>query len=144
MNMPQDAIDLIKKHEGFQPRPYLCPAGYRTIGYGHRILPGEVFDRMTGREAGSILLWDLQKTFKVIDEVVKVPLNDNQLSALLSFVYNVGGSAFKGSTLLKKLNDKKYKEAANQLLRWVYANQKELPGLVNRRMEERTLFLTEV
>ena len=76
---------------------------------------------------------------------VKVPLTDNQLSALVSFVYNVGIGAFASSTLLRKLNARDYVGAANELLRWdkgtVNGKKVVLRGLTIRRAKERAVFL---
>lgn len=140
--IPEKAIEIIKHYEGCRLKPYRCPAGKMTIGYGHVIQPGEVFKEMTIDYAESLLEWDLQRFAKAVDEAVKVHVTDNQFGALVSFAYNIGIGAFKESTLLKKLNDEKYKEAVGQFLRWIYANTKELPGLVKRRVAERNLFLS--
>ena len=142
----QDTIDLIKKYEGFAPRPYICPAGKRTIGYGHVILPNEKFDNdklITKNFAESLMLWDLQKFCAAVDELVTVPLTDNQFGALVSFAYNLGTKNLKDSTLLKKLNDGKHRDAAAQFDRWVYADGRRLEGLMKRREAERELFLKE-
>jgi hypothetical protein len=72
-------------------------------------------------------------------------LDDNQFAALVSFAFNAGNGALKGSTLRKKLNKKDYKGAAGEFRKWVYGTihgrKVLLPGLVRRRAQERNLFL---
>ncbi len=72
-------------------------------------------------------------------------LSQNQFDALVSFVFNVGRRNFERSTLLKRLNENKILEAGEEFMKWTKARQpggfKELPGLVKRRAEEKTLFL---
>lgn len=107
MKASQKAIDLIKYFESFSAEPYLCPANYLTIGYGHRILPNENFEKITEEEAEIILKKDMIFAEKAINEFVEVELSQNQFDALVSFVFNVGVEAFKNSTLLRSLNGKK-------------------------------------
>lgn len=137
------AVELVKGFEGFSPKAYLCPAGVPTIGYGHtgNIKPT---DTITQQEAEELLKKDLEKFESGVKKAVKVPLNENQLAALVSFTYNVGLGAFNNSTLLKQLNEGHYDLAADQLLRWTKAAGKELKGLVRRRAAERAVFLTPV
>lgn len=137
------AVELVKGFEGFSPKAYLCPAGVPTIGYGHT---GNVrpTDTITQPEAEALLKKDLEKFEAGVKKAVKVPLNENQLAALVSFAYNVGLGAFNNSTLLKQLNEGHYDLAADQLLRWTKAAGKELKGLVRRRAAERAVFLTPV
>ena len=79
---------------------------------------------------------------KAVNDSVTALLNQNQFDALVSFTYNVGIQAFKDSTLLRLLNKKNYRGAAQQFERWVKAGKKTLPGLVSRRKEEKELFLS--
>ena len=76
--------------------------------------------------------------------MVKVPLNQNQFDALVSFEYNVGYGAFKNSTMLKFINVSHFPLASGQFDRWVYAGGKVLQGLVNRRKAEKDLFVSPV
>ncbi len=134
------AKQLIKQFEGLYLKAYVCPAGKLTIGWGHIVLPGEP-KIITIEQAEMYLSADVKKAESVL-RVVKVPINDNQKSALISFIFNLGAGAFSTSTLLKMLNKKDYTGASDQLLRWVYAKGKKLPGLVRRREAERKLFLS--
>ena len=84
----------------------------------------------------------LVKYEDAVNRYVQVPITQNQFDALVSFCYNLGQEALRKSTLLKKLNNKDYKGAADAFLNWVYASGKKLQGLVNRRTDERKLFLS--
>lgn len=123
--------------------------GTLTIGYGHTTAAGapKVFvgQRITKDQADAILASDLSKVEAFVDSVVKVPINENQFSALVSFTFNEGNGALKKSTLLKKLNAKDYFGAANEFRNWTKGlGQERLPGLVRRREQERALFLKPV
>jgi lysozyme len=142
MKTSERGIQLIKQFEGFSPAMYVCPAGKRTVGYGHVVLPGDILSLpMTEEAAHKLLLKDLERFEFAVNTVVKVPLSQEQFDALVSLVYNIGENALSGSTLLKKLNAGKYREAAAQFDRWVHSNKKKLPGLVKRRAAEKALFL---
>ena len=92
-------------------------------------------------EADRLLKMDLIVHCNNVSGLVKVPLNQNQFDALVSFEYNVGYGALAGSTLLRLLNAGDYKGAGGQFGRWVYGGGKTLPGLVRRRKAELDLFL---
>jgi len=79
-----------------------------------------------------------------VQKYVKVPLSQVQVDALVSFVYNVGEDAFKTSTLLRKLNNKDYRGAAEEFLKWTRAGSAHPPGLVTRRKKERLMFLSSL
>lgn len=132
-------INLIKQWEGWRARAYRCPAGVWTIGYGHTHTAkrGMV---ITKKEGERLLRRDLQVYENCVRRLVKVPLNQNQFDALVSFTYNVGRGAFSQSTLLRVLNQGNYSETARQFLRWVHGGGKKLPGLESRRNAERKLF----
>jgi len=142
MQISQKGIDLIKSFENFSPVVYRCPAGYPTIGWGHQVKKEEVFTKITKQEADEIMKNDLCFFENLVYCNVHVLLNQNQFDALVSFAYNNKVKKFLNSTLLKLLNNKKYQEAAQQFLRWVYGNNKILPGLVTRRQKEMELFLS--
>jgi GH24 family phage-related lysozyme (muramidase) len=98
--------------------------------------------RITQAQAEEFLKKDLEGFERSVSSAVKVPLTEDQFSALVSFVYNVGSGAFSNSTLLRLLNQGKYKESADQLLRWDGDGKGgHLPGLTRRRKCERVLFL---
>lgn len=148
--------ELIELYEGTGPvkggkcQPYVCPAGYWTIGYGSRFLADgtEVNPKtkgMTLEEAETLLQTTLSKYEAAVNRLVKVPLNQNQFDALVCFVYNLGEANLGASTLLKYLNLGDYLGAADQFLVWnkgrVNGAMVTLPGLVKRRQAERDLFL---
>lgn len=156
----KQGIDLIKAYEGLEdgnPKtvnldPYLCPAGVWTIGWGHAlvdvggdqirgkenegkaktIFPGGI----TRKEALALLNKDVGWLAHKIDNLLKVPVADNQYNALLSFVYNVGINAFRSSTLLRKLNAGDYDAVPDQLRRWNKINGQPSRGLTRRREAE--------
>lgn len=139
----QAGIDLIKAHEGLRLEWYLCPANKPTIGYGHVILTNEQFLKagpISEAAAEAILEDDLQKFERSVSKLVKVDLEQHEFDALVSFTFNVGAAALSRSTLLRLLNEGDREGAAAQFSRWVYANKKELPGLVKRRADEAELF----
>jgi lysozyme len=79
-----------------------------------------------------------------VNESVTVPLNQNQFDALVSFSFNVGDNAFRGSTLLKLLNQGQYDQVPAQLRRWVRDNGHVVQGLINRREKEIVLWNTAI
>lgn len=134
------AAVIIKKWEGMRLKAYKCPAGVWTIGAGHTgpdVVEGMEIDL---DEAEAMLLSDIWEADDCIEKYVDVPLTVWQRAALISFVFNLGCHAFRGSTLLRLLNDGQYDAAAKQFNRWTKASGKELPGLVSRRADERALY----
>lgn len=135
--------DVVREFEGLRLEAYLDTGGVWTIGYGHT---GEEVRRgltIGLAQAETWLTEDLREAEGYVSKLVKVGLTQNQFDALVSFVYNIGGTAFGYSTLLRKLNAGDYEGAANQLLRWNKDNGKVIGGLTNRRKKERELFLGE-
>lgn len=139
----QNGLKLIKAFEGFAPLEYTCVAGKRTIGYGHVLNFGESYPAgLSEAEAETLLLDDVAEAEQAVIDLVKVPLSANQFDALTSFVFNVGRRNFAGSTLLRQLNAGDYTGAANEFLRWKYAGNKVVNGLLRRRQAEKKLFET--
>jgi len=135
-------ISLIKKHEGLRLEAYLpTPNDVWTIGYGHTHTTKQG-QKITEAQADALLRKDITWAEKAVNNLVVVPLTQNQFDALVSFVFNVGEGAFGTSTLLRLLNSKDYEGAANQFLRWNKQKGKILNGLTKRREEERNLFLS--
>ena len=112
-----------------------------TIGYGH-ILGVQEGDTCTQDQADEWLLDDLHDAIATVQNDVIVPLNDNELSALVDFVFNVGGKNFAGSTLLRLLNTGQYEQAAAEFGKWNHASGHVLAGLTRRRAAEAALFKT--
>lgn len=140
MTTSPTGIALIKRFEGLRTKPYLCPAGVPTVGYGHTKGVKLNGPAITEEEVDRLLAEDLKLYEKPVLEMVKVPINQNQFDALVSFAFNLGTAALRGSTLLKKLNAGQ--PCADEFDRWIYAGGKAMPGLVRRRAAERRLFET--
>ena len=141
MKPGRDAIALIKTFEGFRAKPYLCPAGKPTIGYGHTRNVRMTDQPISECVALKLLREDVADVAAGILARVLVPLTQGQFDALISFTYNVGVGNLSSSTLLKRLNADDYSGAADELLRWDKAGGKSLPGLRARRRAERERFL---
>lgn len=138
-------IELIKEFEGCRLTAYKCPAGVWTIGYGHTgTVDGKAVASgmtITAAKATELLKKDLARFEAAVNSYVTAPITQNMFDALVSFAYNCGSGALKGSTLLKKLNAKDYDGAAAQFPLWNKAGGKVLNGLVRRRAREQQLFL---
>jgi len=139
MKLTKEGLDLIKKFEGLSLEAYRCPAGLWTIGYGHTKFVQQG-DQITEKEANAYLIKDLQWAEHVVDYSIGVQLSDNQYSALVSLVFNIGKQAFLRSTLRRYLNHGNYLRAANELLRWNKVGTRVLKGLERRRKAEKALF----
>lgn len=131
--------ELVKKWEGLKLEAYLCSAGVPTIGWGHT-KDVKLGDVITLEQAEEFFLEDWEEASQAVYKLVKVPLTENQLGALISFVFNLGYGNLQKSTLLRLLNEGKYLEASNQFPRWNKANGVVVPGLTNRRLEEKVVF----
>lgn len=158
-------LELVKEFEGFHSRvfksgprreqlvpgggvtAYFDPVGVPTIGFGN-------IDSVTARdvdvkvitplEAEKLLISDLKIAEDAVSNLIAVPLNDNEFSALVSFTFNLGKGALKDSTLRKRLNsgDNRVSIANDEFRKWVLGGGQVLPGLVRRRQAERDLFLS--
>jgi lysozyme len=142
MKTNDEGVTLIKRWEGHKTKAYKDGGGVWTIGYGHtsaagglKVTPGLV---ITEQQAEEILKSDLGKFEARVEKFVKVPLNENQFAALVSFDFNTG--ALDKSTLLKKLNAGNYAAVPSELMKWVNDNGKRIQGLVNRRTDEAKLW----
>ncbi len=140
----KNGLELIKKYEGLRLDAYKDPAGVLTIGYGHTkiVKPGMTINK---EMAELLLKIDVMDAESAVRDLVNIELNQNQFDALVSFTFNIGRRNLERSTLLKLLNAGKILEAGEEFMKWTKARQpgglKELPGLVKRRAEEKTLFL---
>ena len=141
----QKCIALIKQFEGFRTKPYLCPAGVWTIGYGSTryesgapVKPSDA--PIDEARAISIMQSTLKSYEAAVTRYVTVKLTQNQFDALVDFAYNLGNKALLNSTLLKRINEGNFLAANNEFRKWVYGNGIKLAGLVKRREAERILF----
>ena len=139
MKISAKGLALIKEFEGCELTAYICPAGVLTIGYGSTGPHVSNGQTITEAEAEALLLKDLVRFEKAVNELVKVPLSQGAYDALVSFTFNCGEGAFADSTLLRELNEGKEPNitAKSQLPRWTNGG---LAGLVRRRAAEVELF----
>lgn len=141
-------LAIIKKYEqgprgGFAATAYACPAGLLTIGWGHVILPTDKFQpTLSAQQADDLLAQDLAKFESGVNGAISGAITQNQLDAMVCLAYNIGVSAFSGSTLARKFNAGDLIGAYNQFARWDKAGGKVLKGLQRRRAEEAALFAT--
>tara|TARA_A100000172_G_scaffold21007_1_gene11967 strand:- start:1863 stop:2300 length:438 start_codon:yes stop_codon:yes gene_type:complete len=142
MNISKEGLSLIKKFEGCELEAYLCPAGVWTIGYGHTKDVKEG-DKINKEEADYLLQEEMIEYESYINDFVEVPLNQNQFDALCSWVYNLGPTNLKNSTMLKVLNEEKYVDVPQEIKRWNKAGGEVLDGLIKRREAEAKMFVGE-
>lgn len=114
-----------------------------TIGYGSTGPDIKKHTVWTKAQCDARLLHDLNARFgPAVDKLTKgVPVAANQKAALVSFAYNLGEGRLEESTLLRKFRDGNTRGAADEFLKWTFANGKQMRGLVKRREAERALFL---
>lgn len=136
----EDGVSLIAYFEGYSPVVYEDAAGYPTIGYGHLILRGEKFTYLDPLSARKLLKTDIGRHERPVNRMVKVPLQQNQFDAIVSFTFNLGEGALQSSTLLKRVNAERHEDVPNQLNRWIFAGGKKLQGLVLRREAEAVMY----
>jgi len=146
IEVPQGAIDMAKQFEGFhrvpkfdlegRAHPYVCPAGFWTIGFGH--LCQSDHPPITLDEGDAYLAADLQvalrASLKYCPALATEP--EGRLAAILDFAFNLGAGRLQTSTLRRRVNQRDWTAAADELLRWVRGGGKVLPGLVIRRKAE--------
>jgi|TARA_R110001592_G_scaffold86435_1_gene254971 lysozyme len=145
MKTSAEGIALIKKFEGCELEAYQCSASVWTIGYGHTAGVKEG-DTCTQGESDVLLQEDLEDFEATIQKLVNVPLKQNEFDALVSWVYNLGGTNLRNSTLLQRINDDSDSSRADipyQMKRWNRAGGKVLEGLVRRREAEAMLWQGE-
>jgi lysozyme len=133
---------LIRKSEGLRLKAYRCPAGVLTIGYGHTGPDVREGKKITVDEAESLLSTDATHASDSVLELTSGNVSQGQLDALTSFVFNLGSSKLKTSTLLRKHRAGNYAGAAAEFGRWIYADGRIEPGLIKRRAAETHLYLS--
>ena len=147
MNINDEGLQIIMHYEGFSSEPYKCPADVWTIGYGSTRYPDGSpvsADAVAISEETAVewLLGELEENEKQVGWLISSELNENQFSALCSFVYNLGSGNLQSSTLRSKLNRSDYEGAADEFPKWRMAGGRVLQGLVRRRADEHRLFLS--
>lgn len=145
MEVPQAAILLAKRFEGFHrvPKndpgracPYVCPAGYWTIGWGHLCQPDH--PPVTEAEAEDYLARDLMTALNATLRCCPVLATEpeGRLTAIVDFTFNLGAGRLQTSTLRRRVNQQDWDSACEELRRWVYGGGNVLPGLLLRRDAE--------
>lgn len=150
MQISARGLDALKRYEALRLTMYDDSGGACTIGYGHLVhkkktgmnskAEAPFVDGISENIAADLLLQDTLIAQGAVNHFVSVMLTQYQFDALVSLVFNIGGQAFKTSTLLKRLNGGDYVGAAKQFEAWVYDNGKRVKGLVNRRKQEQQMF----
>ena len=147
--VPQAAIDLAKRFEGFERKakrgveitavPYICPAGFWTIGYGHLCDPKH--PPISEAEAEVYLARDLQTALAATLRYCPVLATETErrLAAIVDFTFTLGAGRLQTSTLRRRINQRDWVAAELELRRWVYGGGRALPGLVARRDAEAAL-----
>lgn len=141
-------IDLVKSFEGFFSKPYLCPANVPTIGYGTILYPNGKKVTLQDlpideKKAIEFMRFELNQKAKEVDAMTTDAVNQRQFDALVSFAYNCGSGALKGSTLLKRVNaNPQDLSIVDAFLMWTKADGKTLNGLVRRRKAEAKLYFS--
>jgi lysozyme len=140
MKTSEAGLALIQEFEGLRLTAYTCPAGVLTIGYGHTSAAGQPTVtpgmKITKGVAHEILRSDLERFERGVVELLKVEVTRNQFDVLVSFAYNCGLGSLKKSTLLKRVNAKRFDDVPAELMKWTRGGGKVLPGLVRRRRAE--------
>lgn len=141
------AVQLGKHFEGFSPTPYLCPAGYWTIGYGTVYKPdGTVVTKddqpISQETAEQWLVFEMKNNYmlgvlKASPHLIAFP---KILGAITDFGYNLGVARYRASTLRKRIDARDWEEAVVELKKWVRGGGRVLPGLVKRRGAEAAYF----
>lgn len=124
-------------------RPYVCPAGVLTVGWGHTNVNGRKFtsrDVWTKGECDAEFRADMRVFEAAVKRRVKVELTQNQFDALVSFTYNCGESNLARSTLLRRVNAGQFDQAADEFAKWNRGGGRVLAGLTRRRAAEAALF----
>ena len=139
-------VSLIKHFEGFISKPYLCPAGVATIGYGStKYVDGKkvkLNDKSINENEATLLLKNTLAIYEnIVNKKVKVQLKQSQFDALVSHTYNTGGS----NTLFNLINNEANAESIKKWFetKYISANGKILKGLIERRKAESKLYFHE-
>jgi lysozyme len=142
MAITDSTLDYIIEEEGYRNKAYKDTKGLWTTGVGHLIKPDEqhlITTTLTDEQVKDLLKSDLEWCSEAVESSVKVPLTQKQFDALYSLCFNIGGTAFKKSTVVRRLNQNDYQGAADAILMW---NKPAV--LIKRREREKALFLADL
>lgn len=135
------AMALARPCEGLRLKPYLCPAGVPTVGYGHTRGVTLALPPITRSLAEQFLYEDmLEACVAALRVSPNLGTSDCRLAAIADFIFNLGAGAYRASTLRRLIRDEDWAGAEEQFARWVYGGGRKLPGLVKRRQLEAALF----
>jgi len=148
ISVPQVAVDLAKRFEGFhrvpksdpgRAHPYVCPAGFWTIGYGHLCDP--THPPILVAEGEAYLARDLMTALDATLRFCPVLATETEqrLAAIVDFTFNLGAGRLQTSTLRRRVNQQDWLAVGQELRRWVYGGGRVLPGLKARRDAEALL-----
>lgn len=154
MKFSNEGQALLMDIEGFREKPYLCVAKKWTIGYGHRIKPGEVFDTITKGTAIMIMMEDAKPFENFINYYIPVEFTQNQFDSLVIFLFNIGEDKFSKSTVYTNLKLGHFEEATIPWAKWINVTKTvvdpvtriekkvlvPVDGLITRRQREIELF----
>lgn len=133
---------VVATYEGYVPRAYKDVVGITTACYGHTGPDVQMGRTYTQAECTALLVEDLYEAAAAVEQCTRKPLTNNQKAAAISLAYNIGGNAFCGSTLVRKLNAGEPADKwCPEFKKWVYANGIRWNGLVKRREQEYLLCL---
>jgi lysozyme len=157
MKVSDSAKSVIAHHEGVRLKPYRCPAKLWTIGVGHVLYPEQAKLSMEDRikypirpednriftmdEVNAILAADLQRFERGVLRYCPSGITQGRFDALVSFAFNVGLGTLQRSTLRQKHNRGDFDGAADEFLKYCLGGGKVLKGLLNRRKDERAIYL---
>lgn len=137
------AAAMCRRFEGLSLKPYICPAGYPTLGYGTVFKPDgtkvTMADAPISKEtAEAWLMHELKHTYAagVMRLCPALMRHERAFNAIVDFTYNLGVGRLQTSTLRRKLNEENWEEAKEELMKWTRGGGRVLPGLVRRRQAE--------
>ena len=145
--MNKIALALIKRFEGCRLKPYLCPAGIATIGYGSTRYPDgrrvTMQDEPISEEKAEVFLYYIVTRIAYsIFKLCPILLTEDggKQASIIDFAYNLGTGNLKASTLRRRINEGNWDEAAHELRKWIYGGGRRLRGLIIRRNVEARFF----
>lgn len=167
MKVSDNALKMLKHHEGVRTKPYRDVVALWTVGVGHLMYPEQAtlpnknnakpgytgmtredyqiriedFRVFSMEEVDELLKSDLARFERGVDRLITVPLKQNQFDALVSFSFNLGLGTLQRSTLRQKVNRGDFEGAAEEFMKYTMAGGKVFRGLVIRRTDEQRLFL---
>ena len=142
MKLSEAGLNLIKRFETLSLTPYVCPGNHNSIGWGHKILTGEKYVKITEDAADSLLRLDVEEAERTVHRLIKTAsLTQNQYDALVSFTFNLGYGNLRKSTLRRKVNAGEHILVPKWLLPYIKADGEPQLGLLRRRLAEGVMYV---